>query len=336
MPAKQSISIVLPVYNAAKYLREALASVRWQTMASWECICIDDGSTDESSEILRQFAAADSRIRVVRQGNQGIVGALNRGLREARHEWVAIMHADDIAAPKRLEVQQRFIQLNPDCIVVGSDMQTVDPDGKPVEWQRAACDHAEIERLLLAGKNTMNHPTVMMRRDAVLAAGMYRPQHEWVEDADLWLRLARVGRLANIPRVLLKYRLHEGSLTWTRRETVNERMRALLAEAYSDRGLAIPRLDRLVPPLKPLRPSSSKWARRAARSGYFSTARKHLGRIWQTEGHSANWMHVFAVVYGRRIMSVGRARRPPEFQVPEWKPWDCIEAAAIESHRKAA
>ncbi len=337
MSARFHISVVLPVYNGEAYLREALASLRWQSVSSWECLCINDGSTDSSGEILDRFAATDGRFRVIHQENQGIVSALNRGVREARHDWIAIMHADDIAAPKRFEVQRDFAQRNSDCLAIGSDMLFVDHDGRPVYRQRAAEDHAEIERLLLAGKNTMYHPTVLMRRDAVLAVGLYRPQHEWVEDADLWLRLARRGRLANIPVVLLKYRLHAKSLTTTRREAVVQRLRTLLIETHRERGLAIPaELQAHLRRIRKASPPESKLARRAARGGYFRTASKQLALLRAEQGLSAATIHATAVVLWRRLTSLGRARRPPDYLFPDVCTWDCCAhpPASAEPHSK--
>jgi GT2 family glycosyltransferase len=324
MSAAFRISVVLPAYNAAAYLREALASVRWQSVSTWECICVDDGSTDESGEILRQFAAADGRFRLIRQENQGVVGALNRGIREAQHDWIAIMHADDIAAPKRFEVQRRFAQLNPDCVAIGSDMLYIDREGRPVYRQRSLQDHAEIERLLLAGKNTMCHPTVLMRRDAVLAAGLYREEYACVEDADLWLRLARHGRLANVPAVLLKYRLHAASLSARHREVMDLRLRAAVVEAHRERGLEAPKWLHATPSRpRRKRPESSRLARRAARAGYFRTARIHLELLKREQGLSAHTIHATTTVFLRRLLSIGRARRPPDFPFPDACTWDC-------------
>ena len=142
------ISFVMPVYNNARYLRQTLASMRWQTFTDWEAVCVNDGSTDESLAILQQFAAADSRFQIVDQENQGIVGALNAGIHAARGEWIARLGSDDVATPERLAAQWQFVRKNPDVVVVGSDMMYTDPDGFPLRIERSYTEHADIEQAL--------------------------------------------------------------------------------------------------------------------------------------------------------------------------------------------
>ena len=336
--AEPRFSIVLPVYNGAKYLREALASLRWQTLADWECVCVNDGSTDGSGEILEQFAAADRRFRVVHQANAGIVAALNRGIGEARSEWIARMDADDVALPERLAVQARFIEERPETLVVSSHMACIDADGLPIGVQRGPTEHAEIERRLLAGQNTINHPTVVMRREAVARAGRYRREYEWVEDADLWLRLARLGPIAAIPQVLLKYRLHEGSVCSTRSETQGRVMREMLAAARAERGLPaeLPEAGGSRRRRRKRQPASHKWARRAARSGYYRTAWIY----WRRQAREAPWsmstVRASLEVGFRALGSFLQGKRPPMIELPDWRAWDATMAPEREKLGKAA
>ena len=196
-----SISVVMPVFNGACICRQTLASLRWQTFTDWEAVCVNDGSTDESLAILRQFAAADSRFRIIDRPNQGIVAALNAGVLAARADWIARIDSDDVATPERLATQWQFVQQHPDVVVVGSCMLFTDPDGFPLSTECYATDHEGIEHALLTGSaGSFGHPSVLIRRDKIMEAGLYRPEFEWVEDIDLWLRMIPLGRVANIPR----------------------------------------------------------------------------------------------------------------------------------------
>lgn len=233
------ISVVIPVFNAARYLDAALTSVRAQTCADFELIAVDDGSTDGSAAILDRTAAAERRLRIIRRPNTGIVGALNDGLAAARGEFVARMDADDVCLPERFARQADYLRKHPDCVGVGTAFRFIDDTGAHLKECRRQPDHSTIERDLLAGDGgALIHPTAMFRRDAVLRAGAYRESAQWVEDLDLYLRLARLGRLANLADVLLYYRLHVQSVNYTRNAGRHERKLAVLAEAHAARGLA--------------------------------------------------------------------------------------------------
>ena len=330
-------SLVMPVYNGAAYLREALASLRWQTLTDWECICVNDGSSDDSRTILEEFAAADSRFRVLHQENGGIVAALNRGIGEARSAWIARMDADDVAFPERLAVQARFLADHPETSVLSAHMVCTDAAGLPVGLQAGPLGHSEIERRLLLGQNTINHPTVVMRREAVLAVGMYRSEFEWVEDVDLWLRIARTGTLATVPQVLLKYRLHEESVCATRSDQQADRMQKLLAAVRVERGLMAEGGEQSRRRLGKKRRTlaSHKWARRAARSGYYRTAWHYWSRqVSQTLLSPEAFRAGFEV--GVRVGGALLAGKwPSRFLLPDWRAWDVAgEVSASRSLRE--
>jgi GT2 family glycosyltransferase len=268
----------MPVYNAQGYVAESVASILAQTVADFELIAVDDGSTDSSLCVLEQFAELDARVRIISRPNTGIVGALNDGLAAVRGEFIARMDADDIALPHRFEVQQAFLRAHPNCVAVGSAVLQVDPDGDPICVQRWAQSHEEIERLLLRGGGGLAHPTAMIRKSAMIRSGGYRKEFEWIEDKDLWLRLAEIGRLANLPEPLLKYRVHESSICWQREKEQRQLWESLLAQTYARRnGTSSPRTfaQRSVRQGTDMR-SRSKWMRAAAKSGNYRTALKHL------------------------------------------------------------
>jgi glycosyltransferase involved in cell wall biosynthesis len=233
-----AISVVIPVYNAARYLESAVASVQAQTFSDFEIIAVDDGSTDDSKAILTRIAASDTRLRVISRPNTGIVGALNDALTAARGEFVARMDADDLCLPNRFEKQVAFLRANPDCLCVGSAFLYIDSAGCFIKECSRATDHAAIEGELLSGNGgVIIHPAALFRRAAIEHAGGYRELAQWVEDLDLYLRLARIGQLANLADVLFHYRFHEQSVNFTRNQGRHERKLAVLAEAYAARGL---------------------------------------------------------------------------------------------------
>jgi glycosyltransferase involved in cell wall biosynthesis len=275
------ISVVMPVYNAAAYLSAAVDSILAQTFTDFELIAIDDGSTDASLEILQQMAERDSRIRIISRPNTGIVGALNDGVARAQGEFVARMDADDVALPHRFERQLGFLRETPGCVAVGSALLLMDSDGDPIGVQQWATTHEEIDRLLLTGWSGLAHPTAMIRKAALQQVGGYRSEYEWVEDKDLWLRLAEIGQLANLSEPLLRYRVHETSLSCQRESDTLRLWETLLKETYQRRGLmtAPPNRSRRRRKASSANSARANWIRAAARSGNYRTAAKHARKL---------------------------------------------------------
>lgn len=233
------LSVVVPVFNAGRYLNYALASLQNQTFSDFEIIAVDDGSTDDSKAMLDALGARDPRIRVISRPNTGIVGALNDGLAAAQGEFIARMDADDYSLPERFEKQIAFLRENPNCVCVGSAFLYIDTEGGHLKVCVRPGNPEDVERELLSGNGgVIIHPSAMFRRAALEKVGCYREKAQWIEDLDLYLRLARVGTLANVPEVLFHYRFHEQSVNFTRNQGRHERMLAILAEAYAERGLS--------------------------------------------------------------------------------------------------
>lgn len=274
------ISVVMPVYNAEKYLIDAVASILEQDLSDWELICVDDGSSDASPAVLDWFAAQDQRIQVVHQPNSGIVHALNRGCGLAKAPLLCRVDADDIALPCRLRQQADFMRRNPHCSVVGGGILEVDADTDPLGVSRLPEDHARIVDNLLHRKTGLFHPTTMIRAAAFEAVGGYRAKYQWIEDHDLWLRIAQGGELANLPEVVLCYRQHAESVCWQRALQQRELMNQLMHEAHRLRNLRLDERLLLEPTLRPRSAAGpGKWARAASKGGYPLTARKHLARL---------------------------------------------------------
>ena len=275
------VSIVIPAYNAARYLKPAIDSIIAQSFTDWEMICINDGSSDATGAMLDEFAAHDSRLRIVHQENQGVTRTLNRGLSLARAPLVARMDADDIAMPNRLAQQLAYLQSHPQHVAVGGAILKIDTDSDRLGVDQLPTEHADIEAALLQRRTGLFHPTVLYRLAAVQAVGAYRVEHLAVEDHDLWLRLAQFGRLGNLSEVVLCYRLHQASVSWQRATTQRENMNNVLAEAYRARNLPFPDHLRLAPTLVRTPGGPGKWARMAARGHAPRTALKHLVRLWR-------------------------------------------------------
>lgn len=212
-----AVSVVIPVYNAARFLRSSIDSVLAQTFTNFEIIAVDDGSTDRSRAILMDYAARDSRIRVLSRPNTGIVGALNDGIAAACGTFIARMDADDISLQNRLEEQVCYLQQHPECVAVGTDVLYTDPEGAPLIPHHPAEDNESIVAQLLEGNGgALIHPSIMFRSEPVIRVGGYRERYQWIEDLDLYLRLSEVGTLANLPEIHLHYRQHLRSVNHTR------------------------------------------------------------------------------------------------------------------------
>lgn len=269
----------MPVYNASRYLRQALESILAQTFPDFELLVFDDGSTDETIQILNGYAAKDPRVSVFEEGHRGITNCLMDGVARARGEYLARMDGDDVAHPERFRLQVAYLDRHPECVVVGADATYIDPEGWPIAPLAVKLSHEEIEGQLLQGHgHAIVHPVAMFRRQAIQLAGGYRQQYETAEDLDLFLRLAETGRLANLPEVLLQYRRHAKSISHAQHERQIATILSVLKEAYERRGLRARLPDRRPYP-KGYNPEADHWigwAVGAARAGNFATAAKYV------------------------------------------------------------
>jgi GT2 family glycosyltransferase len=202
-----TISVLIPVWHAVRFLPAALDSVLAQTFADFEVVAIDDGTSDGSAEVLAAFAARDSRVRMVRQENRGIVASLNRALELARAPFVARMDHDDVSRPDRFAKQIAYLRQHPDVAAVSGAMDVIDQEGIYLRTEEFPTLPAAVESELMY-RNCVCHPAVMARTEALRKVGGYRKNAQFAEDYDLWLRLSEVGQMANLPDVLLSYRVH--------------------------------------------------------------------------------------------------------------------------------
>jgi glycosyltransferase involved in cell wall biosynthesis len=206
------LSVVIPVRNGARWLGEAIDSIVTQTFSDLELLVIDDGSTDETPQILTGWLRRDGRIRALSQHDLGLAAALNYGLSEARGLFLARLDADDRAAPKRLERQIHVLERNPRVGLLGSWAQRIDKHGRPRGDLRPETDHEKLVKILTHA-NPFVHSTIMLRTEIARGLGGYRTAFEAAEDYDLWLRMSEVTRLSNVAEPLVQYRRHGANVT---------------------------------------------------------------------------------------------------------------------------
>jgi glycosyltransferase involved in cell wall biosynthesis len=230
----------MPVYNAGRHLAEAVESILAQTYNDFEFLIHDDGSNDGSLGFLRGAAQQDTRIDVSTGQNAGPGAARNTLVDRARGEYLAVMDADDICYPKRLERQIAYLDAHPECVVLGGWAIMVDEHKRPIVPLMPPLDHEVIDAGNLSGQTSFVHPSVIMRRQALLDAGRYDPRYSPAEDKELWLRMAEIGRLANIPEFLVKYRMHETSVSTKSFQLQRELSQQASAEAAMRRGISNP------------------------------------------------------------------------------------------------
>lgn len=297
-----TISVLMPVYNGEKYLIEAIESILNQTYTDFEFIIINDGSSDNSELILRNLLKRDPRIQVISRGNRGLTASLNEGLGYVQGKYIARMDADDVAFPERFVQQITFLEHNPNYVAVGSRVLLIDSEGLPIRPFAQQTNHEEIDAAHMDGKGgAIVHPAVMLRRDALQKIGNYREAMEPAEDLDLFLRLAEIGKLANLPEMLLKYRMQVNSIGHTRRQEQKKAADNALIEAYRRRQIVLPNMlntggDRQ----NSLAAIHRKWAWWSLGAGNIATARKHaLLALGKNPTSGQSWKVVACAFRGR-------------------------------------
>lgn len=218
--APPRISVLMPCFNSAATLPEALDSLQAQTYKEYELIAVDDGSSDDTAAILTAAARQDTRIRVLRCEHRGIIPTLNSGLQICQGELVARMDSDDRAHPLRLEKQAGLLERHPStgvvsCLVEGFPPEQVREGFRVyMDWLNSLVTPEQIDREIFI-ESPLAHPSAVFRREVVADAGGYQ-DHGWPEDYDLWLRLHLKGvRFQKVPEVLLAWREYPHRLTRT-------------------------------------------------------------------------------------------------------------------------
>ena len=210
------VSVVLVTSNVDRFLAEAIESILGQTFKDFEFVIADFGSTDKSKEIISGYAARDPRIKFHEILPFGLVEARNTACCLARGRYLAMMDADDVALPNRLEWQASYMEEHAEVGLLGGATEWIDSAGRFLRLVSFPTTDHEI-RLELAGRCPFSHPAVMLRREAFVNSGGYRPVFAQAEDYDLWLRIGEQFQLANLERTILRYRIHANQLTLRKR-----------------------------------------------------------------------------------------------------------------------
>lgn len=199
--SKPLVTVLMPVYNGASSLEKTLNSVLQQTFRQFEFLIVDDGSTDRTAEILGRTVRKDRRVRVLHNvPNQGIVRSLNKGLQSAKGFYIARIDCGDICDPQRLAAQIAYFKENPGCVLLGTQINRVNQEGRIVGWTNLPEDDRGIREALFCRKSVIAHPSAMYRRIPGL---FYREGAYPAEDYDYWLRMAQQGKVGILGRRLV-------------------------------------------------------------------------------------------------------------------------------------
>ena len=203
------VSIVLPMYNAAEYIKECVDSILMQTYSDFELLIIDDGSTDDSMEILEKYD--DQRIRLIKN-EHNFIASLNLGLKESRGKYIARMDADDKMKPHRLKMQVKTMESNPEIAFSSSYMQLM--GGTDIYNAGIQGEIIHLKPMLLVG-NFVSHPTTMIRKEFIETHNLaYKTDYPYAEDYKLWTEIAICGgRLYVVPEALIDYRVSESQVS---------------------------------------------------------------------------------------------------------------------------
>ena len=222
-----SISILLPVKNGEKYIQSSLLNLIKSCRADDEILVVDDYSTDNTSNTVKQMCREDSRIKIIKNKGSGIVAALNLGINQSVNNWIARVDVDDNYELDRFEEQRNM--LHSDTVGIFSDYDFFSDSYKYLGTIPSAIDANAVAISLIYSQRTA-HSSILFNKEVVINAGGYREIDFPAEDLSLWLRMSRLGNLISIPKTLLHYRLSAGSVTGTKRNEAKEMTNKLLAD----------------------------------------------------------------------------------------------------------
>lgn len=227
MQKSPAVSLVMAIYNSARYLPETMESIFNQTFTDYEIVIVDDGSTDNGPELVEGYACP--QVKLLRRPHN-FIASLNAAMQEARGKYIARMDSDDIMLPHRLQTQFDFMEAHPQIDVAGSGCEWFGARQRVIDCLPA---HASIVTTMLLGNPFIN-PTTMIRRASVarrIEQGIYHPDYAFLEDYKLWSELAMEGlHFANLPEVLLKYRCTDTQASAVHQKEVSRKARIIQEE----------------------------------------------------------------------------------------------------------
>jgi len=227
----ENLTILLPIKNGAEFAQASVSSILESCREGDEILVIDNFSEDKTSQIIGNIMKADSRVRLIKSANQGLVSALNQGVLESTNRWIARFDVDDTYEKDRLEIQRK--RVGKSVVGIFTDYDFYSEHGQYLGMIPSAIDSRAVTISLISSSRTA-HPSVLFDKQAVLDVGGYREIDFPAEDLSLWLRLSRRGKLISIPKVLLHYRLSGNSITGQKRSEAIEKKQQL----YKEIGIA--------------------------------------------------------------------------------------------------
>lgn len=220
------ITLLLPVKNGETYLPRSIADLGMNAQPGDEILVVDDGSVDATPQLLNKWRLSDTKVRIIRGPGDGLVKALNLGIREASNNWIARFDVDDHYSRERLSTQR--LQISPQTAAIFSDYRIFSAGRSNLGTIPSAVLPSAVSVSLVNSQRTP-HPSVLYNRDILLSVGGYRAEDFPAEDLSLWLRLSRVGDLISVPMVLLDYRISSASISGQNQLYMLEKKRDLLS-----------------------------------------------------------------------------------------------------------
>jgi glycosyltransferase involved in cell wall biosynthesis len=294
--SRPRVSVLMAVYNTARYLEAALTSVSTQTFEDFELIVVNDGSTDESARILSSYLAREPRMRLISRDNRGLIHTRNQLLQEAQGELVAWMDSDDISMPDRLRLQVDRFDADADLVCLGGAVEVIDPEGWSIGSVSFPLNHDSIVEAQKQGGGS-RFPTVMMRTQCAREVGGFREPFAIGEDLDLFIRMSEKGHMANLPEVLVRYRQHPQSVSAVFRSRWTAYLNLILELAEERRAGGLDRLQR-----------GEEVRVEAAKAEFESPATTHARwarRAMQNGNRAAAWKHALAAIKAEPVAGIG-------------------------------
>ncbi len=207
------VSVLMSCYNAEQWLNTSIPSVLNQTYKNFEFIIVNDGSLDNTLDVIQKFADTDQRVVIISKNNSGPGEARNEGIKIARGEWIAVIDADDIFELTKLEKQVEVIKENRNLVLVGTGLTIIDESGKKFKNYKYPSDNTILKRNLRTARKFPPHSSIMYKTCEVKKLGGYHTRVSQAEDADLWLRLSDVGELTCLEDPYVQIRKHPGQIS---------------------------------------------------------------------------------------------------------------------------
>ena len=243
---KTPITVLMSVFNGEQFLKSSISSVLNQSFTEFEFIIINDGSTDNSESIIRQFSKNDKRIKILNKKNTGLTNSLNQGIKIAKGEWIARIDSDDICEKNRLETQYNFARSSKLFVLIGSNFHIIDKKETKLKVYKYPSDHKNLKKFIIDKKFSFPHSSFFIKAKSLKILNGYNERMKRSQDYDLCLRLSEIGKISCINRPLVSIRKHENQVSHEdsgMRQLVDSRV-ALISFFLRQKGFEDPLSDK--------------------------------------------------------------------------------------------